>query len=170
MRRDLILIEHGPERARVDRALAPLVLALWQLGIRTTRSGAHHPQSGKAWIEFATSRDAERFLDLATADAPVGDRVWRRLDAWRFHPITGAPTSRAGGAAPHAWELHCSAVATNRNDAGEPVDVEWDGAAFAIGVVVGIPTRDLPAVVTHISTIALQQVDNRQRGSSPTAV
>ena len=163
MTRDLVGIEHGPERARVDRALAPLLLALWRLGIRTTRSGVHHPQNGKAWIEFATSRDAERFLDLATNNAPIGDATWRRIGGWFFHPVTGSPTSRAGGSASHAWELHCSASATNRNAAGEPLDPEWDGPAFEIGVCVLIPTCDLGAVVTRIATIALQHVENRQR-------
>jgi hypothetical protein len=50
-------------QAEVDEELAPVILALWKLGIDTCNS-CQENQPGIVWIEFLTSMDAKSFLDI----------------------------------------------------------------------------------------------------------
>jgi hypothetical protein len=56
-------------RAQVDEELAPLILALWKVGILTYRSG-RDDDSATAYIVFPTFKDAKEFLDLVAEDRP----------------------------------------------------------------------------------------------------
>src|SRR4051794_25473803 len=50
-------------RAEVDTGIAPLILALWKAGILTYNS-CERNRPGVAWVEFATTQHARRFLNL----------------------------------------------------------------------------------------------------------
>jgi hypothetical protein len=63
-----VLIGWRGRYAEVDEELAPLIQAIWRAGIDTINS-CQENQPGIAWIEFATARDAQRFLNLV-AECP----------------------------------------------------------------------------------------------------
>jgi hypothetical protein len=58
--------------AEVDAEMAPLILLLWMAGIDTINS-CQENFPGIAWVEFRTTRDAKRFLDLVAAYPDQGD-------------------------------------------------------------------------------------------------
>lgn len=63
MRHEQIRIEHGEQSADVDTAIAPLILALWRCGMRTT--GSCQRQDEHAWVAFGTLADAVTFHRMA---------------------------------------------------------------------------------------------------------
>jgi hypothetical protein len=52
------------ETVMIDRGIAPLIRAIWDLGIRTVNS-CQENQPGIMWIEFESSYDFEKFLKAA---------------------------------------------------------------------------------------------------------
>jgi hypothetical protein len=52
------------ETVMIDRGIAPLIRAIWDLEIRTVNS-CQENQPGIMWIEFVTSYDFEKFLNAA---------------------------------------------------------------------------------------------------------
>jgi len=58
-------IAHGGLKAEVDRGIAPLVLELWKAGIMTRQSCQADAQ-GRVWIQFQTTADLVRFLEIVT--------------------------------------------------------------------------------------------------------
>ncbi len=69
----------------VDEDIAPLLLALWRLGIDTLAS-CQKDGTGSIWVQFATARDAERFLSLVASirdeNGPeAADGLYRRVSA-----------------------------------------------------------------------------------------
>src|SRR4051812_11598389 len=91
---------HGVE---IDVDIAPLIEALWQLGVRTVES-CQESQPGFVWIAFANAADALDFLravDL-TDDALDGVDVddYDLLINRALNPIVAS----AGGSRPDAWQ------------------------------------------------------------------
>src|SRR5262245_35438023 len=64
------------QQAEVDEGLAPLILEIWKHGIDTIMS-CQENQPGIAWIDFASAKDAERFLTLV-AEYPAKGRGRRK--------------------------------------------------------------------------------------------
>ncbi|CAN5585793.1 hypothetical protein BH23CHL10_BH23CHL10_13550 [soil metagenome] len=63
MKHEQMRIEHGDQSADVDTAMAPLILALWRRGLRTT--GSCQRQDEHAWIAFDSLADAVTFHRMA---------------------------------------------------------------------------------------------------------
>jgi len=63
----------------VDKELVELLSLIWSHGIATYNS-CQENQPGSAWIEFATSDDAVKFLNLAASYPEDGDdKPWNTL-------------------------------------------------------------------------------------------
>jgi hypothetical protein len=58
-----VVIEWEGCRAEVDEEIAPLILTLWRLGIRTYESCQHTPNDG-VYVDFVTPTDAKNFFDM----------------------------------------------------------------------------------------------------------
>ena len=68
----LMMLDHKQVRVKyrgkfikVDEGIAPLLKAIWKLGIETTLS-CQENRDGIAWIEFATAEDAKAFIDIVS--------------------------------------------------------------------------------------------------------
>jgi hypothetical protein len=59
-----VTIDTGLARFECDRGIAPLVVALWRAGYRTTGSCEHQAGTSVAWIAFPSRRWAEKFAKL----------------------------------------------------------------------------------------------------------
>lgn len=92
-----VTIHHDDQFGDVDENLAPLLFALWHLGILTMRS-CQEIEPGVAYIQFADVSQVERFFNaIATvANAETDRLLWQRIvprekvdGAWRYalHPL-----------------------------------------------------------------------------------
>ena len=67
-----VIIRWNDREASVDKGLACLILELWKAGINTVQS-CEDGLNNLTWIQFATSRDAEKFVDIAWGHVPSDD-------------------------------------------------------------------------------------------------
>jgi hypothetical protein len=86
-------IRHEWREAEVDVEIAPLILALWRLGLDTVNSCQNN--HGRVWIEFGSVEDGECFLDtILSYDTDMFGLYNRAKPRWR--PISSSPmTHRA---------------------------------------------------------------------------
>lgn len=85
------------ETIEVDEGLAPLLKAIWDLGIMT-RNSCQENKPGIMWIEFLTAKDLEAFLtrivsgidsrDSSKADGQLYSRILGENGGWQYnvHP------------------------------------------------------------------------------------
>ncbi|VBB18889.1 hypothetical protein YASMINEVIRUS_1421 [Yasminevirus sp. GU-2018] len=52
------------QNVKIDKKIAPLIKAMWDLKIRTLNSCEDNVPAGYVWIEFETSEDVRMFLNL----------------------------------------------------------------------------------------------------------
>lgn len=69
--------------ADIDIKIAPLIKALWEMGIDTFNS-CQDNQPGVIWIEFSTAKDLTRFLTMVISKIPVDDLYCRIFDSWQY--------------------------------------------------------------------------------------
>lgn len=74
------LVKHRGYSANIDVKLAPIILKLWQLNIRTFNC-CQENQPGIAWIEFASAIDAQEFLNLVAEYPTLKDL--KRTKFWK---------------------------------------------------------------------------------------
>lgn len=74
---DQVRIEHEDTSAEVDAGIAPLILALWRRGFRTTGSCEHQEGTHVAWIGFESESDAETFRRIVDDASVVGGSIMR---------------------------------------------------------------------------------------------
>jgi hypothetical protein len=77
-----VLVESGGYRVSVDAGIAPLMHAVWKIGLRTWNScedSWFNP--GHFWIEFCSAADAEAFLFRALEGA-AEDEAARAESKW----------------------------------------------------------------------------------------
>jgi hypothetical protein len=102
-----ILIEHKQTAIRdiaadrlveVDEGIAPLLQAIWNLGINTCNS-CQENRPGIIWIEFLAAKDAEAFLTCVVSGLdPVNSP---EADDWLYSRIIGANGGWQYSAHPH---------------------------------------------------------------------
>jgi hypothetical protein len=63
-RHEAVRVVWGDQSADIDEAIAPLILEIWKAGIRTANSCEDNVPRGFVWIQFPTTQDAERFLNI----------------------------------------------------------------------------------------------------------
>jgi hypothetical protein len=94
-----IKISHpdSDETIEVDEGIAPLIKAIWNLGISTCNS-CQENMPGIVWIEFLTARDVEEFLSRVVSgldpanNAKAGNWLYSRIigenGGWKYnaHP------------------------------------------------------------------------------------
>ena len=94
-----IKISHpdSDETIEVDEGIAPLIKAIWNLGISTCNS-CQENMPGIVWIEFLTARDVEAFLSRVVSgldpanNAKAGNWLYSRIigenGGWKYnaHP------------------------------------------------------------------------------------
>jgi hypothetical protein len=68
---ETVSLRYGDQEAAIDRGVAPLVLALWRHGIRTSGSCERAPDAHSAWVGFPTLADAK-----AAATLCPGASLW----------------------------------------------------------------------------------------------
>jgi hypothetical protein len=67
------------ERLGLDKKIAPLIKSLCELGIDTLNSCENNVPKGWVWIEFITSMDAERFLDIVAEYDEDRNSLYNRI-------------------------------------------------------------------------------------------
>ena len=135
----------GERTAEVDARIAPLIEELWRADINTMLSCERHSVTGKVWISFPTSADAEAFLNAAVG----GGRQtrWARAEMQYFGQYE--PTAKPLGKLdeenrhhPAEWEFHAFVWDEALGTGGAP--------DFWIGIAVLFPRRDLKRVVERV--------------------
>jgi len=102
-----VSIEQDGRSAEVDEGLAPLILALWKRGFRTTTSceaqngtAVMDSKSGKvvpvAWIAFATLGEAEVFLQIVGEQGQLMTPEPQHAEGLSDEEIASNPPGSAG--------------------------------------------------------------------------
>ena len=73
-----MLVKVDGQQALIDRGIAPLIEELWKADIDTYNS-CEENQPGIMWIQFATVRDGERFLNIVTRYAEGSECLYNRI-------------------------------------------------------------------------------------------
>jgi hypothetical protein len=120
------------EMVEIDVELAVIIEAAWKLGIRTVQCCQHEMESDSAWIQYASTADAGRFLAaLFGEDSDEGDDLFGRQRDWEL--LAPEPSrSRLG------WRWKAAPTVS--------ADGEW-----AFDVMVEFPASDLPEVERRIT-------------------
>jgi hypothetical protein len=139
-------IEWRGLRAEVDEEIAPLVLELWKAGIVTTNS-CQENFPGIAWIEFLSTRDAKKFLNLIV-EYPVDteEPFWETL----YGRITGCGSD-------DAWDynLHLYDRGVDEEVVGNEVIQNCTGPAdFEYSVSIRFPRTDIPLILERLHSRA----------------
>lgn len=87
------LIQHEDMEAEVDLKIADLILNLWKLDLTTTNSCQDNNPKDWIWIEFASTLDAEQFLNICANEySDDVDSLYNRIrqewdgakDSWKY--------------------------------------------------------------------------------------
>ena len=145
-----IHITVGDQHADIDKEIVPLIREIWRADIVTLQSCQDSPP-GWIWLEFASSFDVEKFLDIIGAyESTVGsfhdrilqgyDRISRpRVGQWRYEAI-----------------VHDLGVDIVEDGAGERE--EYAGSPdFAVFISVTLPSSDLPQVLARLKRFRRRQ-------------
>ena len=73
----MVVVAVGHREAEIDEALAPLMQEIWRAGIATTMS-CQKAIPGFSWIEFESTTDLARFMDIVVAFDPDADTMYDR--------------------------------------------------------------------------------------------
>jgi len=125
----------------VDQEMVEVLESLWRCGINTLYSCQCSPSDQKGYIFFPSSRDAERFLQIA------GGKV--DSDPLSLFQRVRRTAHSEQDAAPDAWEIWTSLV-----DQANPhwIQGEADQPAFyQIRVSVRFPYADLAEIRSNLS-------------------
>ena len=108
-----VLMDYQGEMVEIDRKIAPLMQAVWDVGIETLMSC--EDVSGMLWIEFDSPEDAMRFLDIAVVYDETDNSIYNR-----------AESLSQGGSRSRDWEYLITPVNMNGGDqnltVGDPVE------------------------------------------------
>jgi hypothetical protein len=86
------------ETIEVDEGIAPLIKAIWNLGISTCNS-CQENMPGVVWIEFLTAKDVEAFLSRVVSRLdPVNEP---KAGSWLYSRIIGENGGWKYNAHPH---------------------------------------------------------------------
>jgi hypothetical protein len=92
-RHPAVRVVWSDQDADIDETIAPLILEMWKAGVRTANSCEDNLPQGFVWIQFRTTQDAERFLNIIGEfedDDPAPSRYRRMLgegewpNEWRY--------------------------------------------------------------------------------------
>ncbi len=134
MHRQIAIYEPSLNRAvEVDEGIAPLLKAIWDLGI-TTCNSCQENKPGIVWIEFLAAEDAEVFLTRIVSRLDPVNRP--DADDWLYSRIMGANGDWQYTAHPHdVREYVDEEKDTLELNASEPCKI-------ALSVSIRFPVRD----------------------------
>jgi hypothetical protein len=80
------------KKIKIDKQIANLMEMVWANGIKTCNSCEDNVPKGYIWIEFLTSNDLQKFLDIVFEDVDSDDNLYERAfvyykhkkDAWQY--------------------------------------------------------------------------------------
>lgn len=142
-----VAIQWGDLRAEVDYKIAPLILALWKLGIHTVNS-CQENRPRTAWIEFLTTDDAKQFLGIVAVYPDEEDEkepFWETL----YGRIT-----QCGSA--NDWEYHLHPFNWNVHEeivSDEVIETCIGPSDFEFSVSIRFPKKDIPLLVKLLEGI-----------------
>jgi hypothetical protein len=141
--------------ANIDKAIAPLIRAIWKQGIITTNS-CQENRPGIAWIAFANADEATYFLDL------VAEYQTNYTGAF-----SDTLYSRIMGEEPNGWEYSCNLfnAAVEETRVGDTVYEKNTGPAdFGFSVSIRFPVTDIPLILARLREVeAAHRREKRQR-------
>lgn len=152
-----VKIKCGRLEAEVDKGIAPLILALWKLGITTTMScEENHP--GIAWIQFQTPDDAIKFLNLVAVYPKKNDKTpfWETL----YGRITLMAMEGTG----QNWDYHFLPEDLSEEETliGDEIFSKCIGPAnFNFAASIRFPTTDIPLILKRLK--AVRRKNNARR-------
>jgi hypothetical protein len=146
--------------ADVDEKIAPLVLNLWKLGLKTNMSCQNN--RGKVWIDFFCAFDAEEFCNHVAEYSDEPDSVYQRMNGGLL-----------GGDPNYGWEYdihpcdHGLSYEWEEDEFGEEDPIEsFDGEhTFIFSVSVRFPIEDLEHVENRIGA-ALEEVEQKRKAAN----
>jgi hypothetical protein len=137
-----VRVEAGPWSEEIDAAIAPLIEALWQVGVPTMMS-CQETDPGLAWIEFEELGHLQQFLNIVAEYEEGADTMYNRIANDLVTPPGATST----------WEyqlnpLDCGGGGEDRHH-GESCDF-----IFSVGVY--FPHADMPIVLDRLRRRRLQ--------------
>ena len=114
------------ETVMIDRGIAPLIRAIWDLEIRTVNS-CQENQPGIMWIEFVSSYDFEKFLKAAIPE--------RDGELWESAHI--------------CWDLTASVTDTSCEIVNDTV-IYNDPPEFAVYVSARFPAEQYKLILKNV--------------------
>jgi hypothetical protein len=150
MHRQTAIYDPSSSRAiEVDEGIAPLLKALWDLGI-TTCNSCQENKPGIAWIEFLAAEDAEAFLTCIISSLDPVNRP--DADDWLYSKIMGANGEWQYAAHPHdAREYVDEESGTLELNASEPCKI-------ALSVSIRFPVGDYERLLDLASSSCRTQL------------
>jgi hypothetical protein len=138
-RHPTVFLEYGDQSAHVDKGIASLIFEMWRAGITTYQSCQGNPP-GWIWLQFASSDEVQRFLNIVSLPegekGPLYDRMtygygpsFRRKGQWRYKPVV--------------FDLEDDAE-------GEFEEDDWQGPLFQMLIAIHFPESDLPEVLRRL--------------------
>jgi hypothetical protein len=128
----------------IDEAIVPLIQAMWEAGIKTYQSCQDMP-SGYVWIQFESSHDVEKFLNIIAKYETVSASLYTRMQ----HGYNSWPVPQVG-----QWQyvvvaddLWADEVDAKNGDGQETYDCEPE---FMLLIGVHFPQTDLPEVLRRL--------------------
>ncbi len=133
----------GEQQAEIDKRIAPLVKEIWTAQIATLQSCQDSPP-GWIWLEFPSSFDLERFLDIV---GDYEDRVGSLHDRMlHSYDRPGRPRVRQW-----RYETIVHDMAVDIVEDGEGEREEYAGSPnFMVLVSLHFPHGDLPQVLARL--------------------
>ena len=137
-------IQHGDMEADVDEQIAPLIIEMWRAGIETWQSCQANP-SGWVWLQFPTSIDAEKFLNIVAFYEPVGGLLHERM---RYgYDRLDCPRPGQWQYVVVADDLAAGEIET---EAGDIEQVQYGPPDIVVLVSLHIPVGDLPTMLERV--------------------
>jgi hypothetical protein len=149
-----VLIRVGERSGQIDKEIAPLIKEVWTANIETVEC-REEGRPGAALVVFATSADAEVFLNIVAVYEEGEESLYRRITHNRENPD--------GPAGVPLWDYSARPL-----DGALRIDAREDGVEeyhegppdFFLKIYTWIPRTDLPEILKRL------RAHNRQRRKS----
>jgi hypothetical protein len=140
-----VLLQGLIDAVAIDYIIAPLINHLWSAGIRTFNCCQENPKEGWMWIEFASTDDAIKFLNIVAKYEEGYEALYNRMNhRWNYidREIIGI------------WQYDIMTVDDSIVEEyyeDDSVEESCTGPAdFSFSVSVRFPSTDFPVILNRL--------------------